>query len=313
MGAVWHPKAIRRTHIDAGAFQGGGRKLVWHTTEGTSLPNYGGSAPHFTLDPADGRLWQHIPLDRAARALMAGGPNFFNTVQVEVIGFADTAQANKVGAPERAVVNWPESHYVMGAVPHRPRARLPAPRRDHRRPRPPVRRRQGSQAGDDRAGQGDAPHPARRGARGRAGGADVGLEADRLGRAQAGRGAVGGVPARPAARSSGACASCPPSASAPARAPVTPPGARWRRPNGWRSRTAPSHRRTCSGSSGAAERAGDDLTEEQRSGSSFANALDRIRARVGTGTPGASVSNPLVMARAKQEQAIRDLKSGSRR
>ena len=43
---------------------------------------------------------------------MAGGPNFWNTVQVEVIGFADTAQANKVGAPERAVVNWPDSHYV---------------------------------------------------------------------------------------------------------------------------------------------------------------------------------------------------------
>jgi peptidoglycan hydrolase-like protein with peptidoglycan-binding domain len=110
--ALWHPKAVRRIHLDAGGFQGGGRKLVWHTTEGTSLPNYGGSAPHFTLDPADGRLWQHIPLDRAARALMAGGPNFWNTVQVELIGFADTARANQLGVPERAVVNWPAGHYT---------------------------------------------------------------------------------------------------------------------------------------------------------------------------------------------------------
>jgi hypothetical protein len=110
--ALWHPKAVRRIHLDAGGFQGGGRKLVWHTTEGTSLPNYGGSAPHFTLDPSDGRLWQHIPLDRGARALMAGGPNFWNTIQVELIGFADTARANALGVPERAVVNWPVSHYT---------------------------------------------------------------------------------------------------------------------------------------------------------------------------------------------------------
>jgi Putative peptidoglycan binding domain/Mannosyl-glycoprotein endo-beta-N-acetylglucosaminidase len=111
VGALWHPGAIRRIHIDAGGFQGGGRKLVWHTTEGASLPNYGGSAPHFTLDPSDGRLWQHIPLDRAARALMAGGPNFWNTVQVELIGYADTALATKRRTADRAVVNWPDGHY----------------------------------------------------------------------------------------------------------------------------------------------------------------------------------------------------------
>lgn len=68
MGALWHPDAVRRIHPDAGAFTGGGRKLVWHTTETKALPNYGGSAPHFTLDPATGRLWQHIPLNKAARA-----------------------------------------------------------------------------------------------------------------------------------------------------------------------------------------------------------------------------------------------------
>jgi hypothetical protein len=88
MGALWHPNAVRKVHIDSGLHQGGGRKLVWHTTEGTSLPNYGGSAPHFTLDPRDGRLWQHIPLNRGGRALLPGGPNFWNAIQVELIGFA---------------------------------------------------------------------------------------------------------------------------------------------------------------------------------------------------------------------------------
>jgi hypothetical protein len=111
LAAIWHPGAVRRTHPDAGNFQGGGHKLVWHTTEGTSLPNYGGSAPHFTLDPADGRLWQHIPLNRAARALVGGGPNFWNTVQVELIGYADTDLAKRRGTPARAVVNWRAGHY----------------------------------------------------------------------------------------------------------------------------------------------------------------------------------------------------------
>jgi hypothetical protein len=88
MGALWHPNAVRRIHRDSGPHQGGGRKIVWHTTETPNLPNYGGSAPHFTLDPSDGRLWQHIPLNRGARALVKGGPNFWNAIQVEMIGFA---------------------------------------------------------------------------------------------------------------------------------------------------------------------------------------------------------------------------------
>jgi hypothetical protein len=90
-GALWHPRAARAPHIDSGSFAGGGRKIVWHTTEGSSLPNYGGSAPHFTLNPQTGQLWQHIPLNRAARALAhPSGPetNRANAIQVELIGFA---------------------------------------------------------------------------------------------------------------------------------------------------------------------------------------------------------------------------------
>jgi hypothetical protein len=110
--AFWHPRATRKIHRDAGSFVGGGRKLVWHTTEGGSLPNYGGDSPHFTLDPQDGRLWQHIPLSRAARALQQGGPNFWNTVQVELIGFADEKEAKKHGLLRRAVINWTDDEYA---------------------------------------------------------------------------------------------------------------------------------------------------------------------------------------------------------
>lgn len=99
--AIWHADAKKVSNIDAGPFQGnGGRKLVWHSTEGSSLPNYGGSSPHFTINPGTGDLWQHIPIDRAARALMAGGPNMWTaSYQVEIIGFAKDS------------ANWPPSWY----------------------------------------------------------------------------------------------------------------------------------------------------------------------------------------------------------
>jgi hypothetical protein len=73
---------------------------LWHTTEVPVLPNYGGSGPHFTLDPRDGRLWQHIPLNLGARALRPGGPNFMNVIQVELIGNAKDTHT------------WPDSHYA---------------------------------------------------------------------------------------------------------------------------------------------------------------------------------------------------------
>jgi hypothetical protein len=99
MGALWHPTAVRRIHIDSGPHQSGNPKIVWHTTEFPVLPNYGGSAPHFTLDPRDGRLWQHIPLNRGGRTLKPGGPNFMNAIQVELIGNAKDTHT------------WPDSHY----------------------------------------------------------------------------------------------------------------------------------------------------------------------------------------------------------
>lgn len=91
--SVWHPGAKRVVYADAGgSFLNVPAKLVWHTTEGFGLPNYAGSAPHFTLNPRTGELWQHMPIDRVAKALAhpAGTveTNRAHAVQVELIGFA---------------------------------------------------------------------------------------------------------------------------------------------------------------------------------------------------------------------------------
>lgn len=81
---------------DAGGFIAGPYRGVLHRTEGSS---YAGarssyvknrSAPHFTVGTEG--LWQHIALDRAARALEnpPGGvqTNLQSAIQIEVIGFS---------------------------------------------------------------------------------------------------------------------------------------------------------------------------------------------------------------------------------
>lgn len=85
--------------------------IVWHTTEGTSLPSYdGGSmAPNFTAVPnfAAKRLewYQHFDFDVSSRALVnaAGGveTNTLNVCQVELVGTCD-----------------PSSHRKWGSTPH---------------------------------------------------------------------------------------------------------------------------------------------------------------------------------------------------
>ncbi|MFF1957975.1 hypothetical protein ACFVWX_13415 [Streptomyces sp. NPDC058220] len=75
--------------------------VVWHSTEGTSLPTYGGgaSAPTLTAKPdfkAKKLVWyQHVDFDTSARALVnkAGGveTNTLNAAQVEIVGTCDPA------------------------------------------------------------------------------------------------------------------------------------------------------------------------------------------------------------------------------
>jgi hypothetical protein len=82
--------------------------IVWHTTEGTSLPSYGGggSAPNFTAVPdlkAKRLVWyQHFDFDVSSRALMnkAGGveTNTLNVVQVEIVGTCDPSTHRKWGS-----------------------------------------------------------------------------------------------------------------------------------------------------------------------------------------------------------------------
>jgi hypothetical protein len=79
--------------------------IVWHTTEGTSLPSYdGGSmAPNFTAVPdfAAQRLawYQHFDFDVSSRALrnLTGGveTNTLNVGQVEIVGTCDPSTHTK--------------------------------------------------------------------------------------------------------------------------------------------------------------------------------------------------------------------------
>lgn len=73
--------------------------IVWHSTEGATLPDYGGGAiaPNFTAVPnfAAQRLdwYQHFDFDTSSRALrnLAGGvqTNTLNVTQVEIVGTCD--------------------------------------------------------------------------------------------------------------------------------------------------------------------------------------------------------------------------------
>jgi hypothetical protein len=82
--------------------------VVWHTTEGRSLPSYGGgaSAPNFTAVPdfkAKRLVWyQHFDFDVSSRALVnrSGGveTNTLNVVQVEIVGTCDPSTHRKWGS-----------------------------------------------------------------------------------------------------------------------------------------------------------------------------------------------------------------------
>lgn len=72
--------------------------IVWHSTEGTSLPEYSGGsmAPNFTAVPdftAKKLTWfQHFDFDVSARALVHAGAvatNTLNVDQVEIVGTCD--------------------------------------------------------------------------------------------------------------------------------------------------------------------------------------------------------------------------------
>lgn len=81
--------------------------VVWHSTEGTSLPDYegGATAPTITavpdFDARKLRFFQHFRFDVSARALVnrPGGveTNTLNVAQVEIVGTCDPATHKKWG------------------------------------------------------------------------------------------------------------------------------------------------------------------------------------------------------------------------
>ncbi|MFG2400782.1 hypothetical protein [Streptomyces lydicus] len=82
--------------------------IVWHSTEGTSLPTYSGGAiaPNLTAVPNWGKKrldwYQHFGFDTSARALVnrAGGveTNTLNVCQVEIVGTCDPATHKRWGS-----------------------------------------------------------------------------------------------------------------------------------------------------------------------------------------------------------------------
>lgn len=116
----WHPRAIRVPYSDAGGFVAAGAKCLWHTTEGVGLPQYVGDAPHFTLDPKTGSLWQHMPITRAAKALEhhAGTveTNHAHAIQTELIAISDAGSAAGRAHPERCVKNFTDGDYARIAA-----------------------------------------------------------------------------------------------------------------------------------------------------------------------------------------------------
>ncbi|HEX9341994.1 MAG TPA: hypothetical protein VF995_00060, partial [Actinomycetota bacterium] len=131
MAELWYPSASRSAiaPVDAGSFTGGGHKGLFHTTEGATAAGAiaafrsTGSWPHFTGSFEGGRfrIWQHIPINRAARSLvhLAGHveTNRNNVIQIELVGTA----AHPPSAPGylAGIATWMQWVEANFGVPHR--------------------------------------------------------------------------------------------------------------------------------------------------------------------------------------------------
>jgi hypothetical protein len=102
---LWFPGARlnQLAPVDGGSILGGRPKMLWHKTVTSGFPSYSTNFwPHFTLHPGTGEVRQHIPANRASRALrnLDGGvqTNRWNCLQVEVVGPVDDGDFHPVMA-----------------------------------------------------------------------------------------------------------------------------------------------------------------------------------------------------------------------
>lgn len=108
-----HHEGLEISHhpaSDAGDFVTAKPKIVWHTTEGTSLSGAietltaNGDEPHFVVSNDGRQVVQFIGMDRTSKSLRhpSGTPetNRAHCIQVEICGFA--AQSHQ----------WPDTKYV---------------------------------------------------------------------------------------------------------------------------------------------------------------------------------------------------------
>lgn len=118
--ADWYPQATKTSGSDAGIFLTGYTKRgVLHTTQGGTVTGAisaykrSNSWPHFTVGQ-DGKVHQHIPISKAARALqnLSGGveTNRAGAIQIEVVGFAAVTVWPQVQVEAvRALMRWIEA------------------------------------------------------------------------------------------------------------------------------------------------------------------------------------------------------------
>jgi hypothetical protein len=125
---LWCPLAARAPvagHGEgSGPFNGGGWKILHHTTEGDSyagaLGAYTatGNLPHFTDSYEGGvyRAWQHLPIDVGATALRhpagSGETNHDNVIQIEHVGRAAASSTWAAGYLDGIgqLCRWIEAH-----------------------------------------------------------------------------------------------------------------------------------------------------------------------------------------------------------
>jgi hypothetical protein len=114
--SLWFPGARlnQLAPVDGGSILGGKGMVLWHDTETSGFPSYSsGFWPHMTINPATGEVRQHIPANRAARALRneSGGvqTNRWRVFQIELLGFANEVRFHPVMAE---VANW--AHDELG-------------------------------------------------------------------------------------------------------------------------------------------------------------------------------------------------------